>query len=315
MLYPFKFKPILKHRIWGGSKLQTQLGKDIANGEKIGESWELSAIAGDESVVVNGNLKDKTINELIEKFGEKLLGHKVFEQFGRKFPLLFKFMYAEDNLSIQVHPNDEVAFANHGCSGKIEMWYIIDAEPNAKLYLGFNEKINAETCADCVKNATLEQKLQEYEVKAGDAFFIPAGMIHALGKGILLAEIQQSSDITYRLYDYDRRDARGKARELHVEQALKTIDFDNDFSPKIDIKGEELFSCDYFNVNKFSFSERLERNYSELGSFVVLMCTNGKAKIGDLEIEKGETVLIPAIIKKIVLQADCETEILETWVG
>ncbi|MDR1678982.1 MAG: class I mannose-6-phosphate isomerase [Prevotellaceae bacterium] len=314
MLYPLKFQPIFKSRIWGGTKLHTQLGKAVPKGETIGESWELSALAGNESVVANGTLAGKTINELMDIYKSELLGKQVFKRFEGKFPLLFKFIDAADNLSIQVHPNDEIAETKHNSSGKTEMWYIIDAEPEAKLYLGFTERISSEYCADLVKNAALEQKLQEYKVKAGDAFFIPAGLVHALGKGILLAEIQQSSDITYRLYDYNRRDSQGNFRELNVTDALDAIDFENNFSPKINIKGEALLCSNYFNVNKLSFLGEITRDYSDLDSFVVLMCVNGKVEIGDLKIAKGETMLIPAILANITLKAKKKTEILEVWV-
>ncbi len=314
MLYPLKFQPILKPRIWGGTKLQSQFGKTTPTNEPIGESWELSAVAGDVSVVANGALAGETLTNLLKMHREDLVGKKVFSKYKFEFPLLFKFLDANEKLSIQVHPNDEVAFEKHGCSGKTEMWYIIDTEPEAKIYLGFNEKMTVENCINCIKNATLEEKLQEYSVKAGDVFSIPAGTVHALGKGILLAEIQQSSDITYRLYDYNRRDKNGNLRELHLEQALQVVDFDANFSSRIIPAGEELLRNDYFNVNKISFESEITRDYSALDSFVVLMCTKGKGEIGGLDIAMGETVLVPAVMKNVSLQADCQTEILEIWV-
>ncbi|MBP5742670.1 MAG: class I mannose-6-phosphate isomerase, partial [Paludibacteraceae bacterium] len=226
MLYPLKFKPILKNRIWGGSKLGTLMNKAVKNDENIGESWELSGLEGNESVVENGYLAGNTINELVEVYLDELVGQKVYDTFGQSFPLLFKFIDANDKLSVQVHPDDDMAQELYGTNGKTEMWYIIDAEKDAELYIGFDGKVDAKQCEEHIKNGTLADVLTVHKVKKGDAYFIPAGTVHAIGKGIILAEIQQSSDITYRLFDYDRKDKDGNKRELHLENALNALHYE-----------------------------------------------------------------------------------------
>lgn len=315
MLYPLKFTPIFKERVWGGYKLCSILNKSINLNGKVGESWELSALDGDESVVVNGHLAGNTIRELIEIYMDELVGQKVFNQYAFEFPLLFKFLDADDDLSIQVHPSNEIALEKYNCLGKTEMWYIVDAEPEAKIYLGFKHEIDATICSELVREANLEQALQEYEVKPGDAFLVPAGTVHAIGKGILLAEIQQSSDITYRLYDYNRKDAKGNLRELHVEEALQALSFDYNFSPVLKLKGEKLLENEIFNVNKISFSGKIIRNYSDLDSFVVLMCVEGAASLEwnteSIELKKGELVFLPAEIEQVELYSMNMVGILE----
>ncbi len=323
MLYPLKFQPIFKHRIWGGNKLQTQLNKNIPAGEIIGESWELSAIPGDESVVINGDLAGDTLTDLLEVYMDDLVGEEVFAEHEFEFPLLFKFIDANDKLSIQVHPSDELAFERHDCLGKTEIWYVVNAEPDAELIIGFNQNIDKETYLQHLEAGTLETILRKVKVQAGDVYFIPAGLVHAIGKGILIAEIQQSSDITYRLYDYNRVDKDGNSRELHTEQAFDAIDFDSNTISKVNYPNEKnklvpIKHSEHFNVGKLVFNKTIEKDYSELDSFVVYMCISGEFEIvypeGKELVRKGETVLIPAMFKTITLYTEKNTEILEIWI-
>ncbi|MDR3704741.1 MAG: mannose-6-phosphate isomerase [Paludibacteraceae bacterium] len=321
MLYPLKFQPILKQRIWGGNKLKTIYNKTSEFDGNLGESWELSGIAGDESVVVNGELAGNTINELLEVYLDDLVGSKVFEKYQFTFPLLFKLIDANDKLSIQVHPNDEVAMEKHGCLGKTEMWYVIDAEDGAELTVGFSQPVDKDIYLQHFQRGTLESILKKEKVHAGDVFFIPAGLVHAIGKGVLLAEIQQSSDITYRIYDYNRVDAKGESRELHSERALEVINFDNTINAKVDYQNRInepvlLVACDYFNVNKISFDKTIIRDHSDFDSFVVYMCVSGSFEIdcqdGSIEkMMKGETILVPAEIGEIQLVAKSLVDVLE----
>ena len=322
MLYPLKFSPILKNKIWGGTKLQKLFSKP-ANSKNLGESWELSGVEGDESVVFNGVLAGKSIAELIETYKGGLAGEKVFEKFGRTFPLLFKFIDANDDLSIQVHPNDETAMKRHNSFGKTEMWYVLDAEENAELIIGFGKKTSKEEYSDAVKQGKAEDLLQKVPVKQGDVFFIPAGLVHSIGKGVVLAEIQQTSDITYRIYDYNRTDENGKKRDLHIEQALNVINFDVSPNPKIPYNSVlnevvSLVECNYFTSNIIRFNREIIRSYTELDSFVVYMCIAGKFEIDTgsekIIVEKGETVLIPAIIDEVKLIPSEESALLEVYV-
>ena len=224
MLYPMTFKPILKKIIWGGSDICPFKGITPVQ-EGIGESWELSHVEGNYSVVDNGALEGKTLDELIRTYGKQLLGEKVVEQFGSIFPLLIKFIDARDNLSIQVHPDDELAKKRHNSFGKTEMWYVINAAKGAGLYSGFSKQINVDEYVKRVEDNTIMDVLQRYEVNPGDVFFLPAGRVHAIGAGCFIAEIQQTSNITYRIYDYDRKGPDGKGRELHTELAKDAIDY------------------------------------------------------------------------------------------
>ena len=224
-LYPLTFDPIFKERIWGGEKLQTELHKPIHQ-PLIGESWEVSTVKGDVSVISNGTLKGTSLQALIEQAPEALLGSAVYKRFGTDFPLLIKFIDAAQDLSIQVHPDDALAKARHNSFGKTEMWYIMEADPNASIIIGFNRNVSKEEYQSHLENKTLSQLLNYEKVSHGDMFFIPAGKIHAIGAGVLLAEIQQTSDITYRVYDFDRKDKHGNYRELHTELALDAIDFE-----------------------------------------------------------------------------------------
>ena len=226
MLYPLKFKPIYKERIWGGRKIETVFGKKLPETEKIGESWELSGVDGDISVVANGKLKGNNLQELIEIYMGDLVGDRVFEKYGEEFPLLIKLIDADDNLSIQVHPDDKLAAERHHSFGKTEMWYVVGHEPDARLYLGFNQPVDKEKYLEYLEAGKLAELLNAYKVEDGDSYFIPAGTIHAIGKGLLIAEIQQTSDITYRVFDWNRVDPKtGKGRELHTALALDAIEY------------------------------------------------------------------------------------------
>lgn len=312
-LYPLKFKPILKEKIWGGNKLATVLNKPQGNLQNIGESWELSGFGEDVSVVSNGFLQDNTIEELIEVYMGDLVGDAVFSKFGTTFPLLFKFIEASDNLSIQVHPNDDIANKRHNSWGKTEMWYVLEAEPDAKLVAGFNCPMDRQKYLDHFNNGTLRDIVKWEQAKPGDVFFIPAGRIHSIGPNILLAEVQQSSDITYRIYDWDRVDANGNSRELHTDWAVDAIDysFSKEYRTPYVInknKSIKVVENQYFTTNILDFDKEIEIDYGRLDSFVVYMAVEGKTLIcapgldEPVEIAKGETVLIPAEMKEIELK-------------
>lgn len=313
----------MKDKIWGGTKLQTLFGK-TTNSKSLGEAWELSGVDGELSVVSNGFLAGNNIAELIEVYMGDLVGDKVFENFGLTFPLLFKFIDANDDLSIQVHPNDEVAMERHNSFGKTEMWYVVDADENAELIIGFAKNTTKEEYADAVENGKAEKLLQKISVKRGDVFFIPAGLVHTIGKGVVLAEIQQTSDITYRIYDYKRTDENGKERDLHIDQALDVINFEVSENPKIPYNPTlnetvNLVECDYFTTNIIRFDKEIIRSYAVLDSFVIYMCIDGKFEISvqgeKTTVEKGETVLIPAIIEEVKLIPAEESVILEVYIS
>ncbi|HKJ06317.1 MAG TPA: type I phosphomannose isomerase catalytic subunit, partial [Flavobacteriaceae bacterium] len=281
-LYPLKFNPIFKKRIWGGNKLKTDLNKNFTQ-NNIGESWEISDIEGDESVVANGCYKSQTLKQLIEKFKGKLVGDTVYEQFGNNFPLLIKFIDAHKPLSVQVHPNDNYAKINHNSLGKNELWYIINAEENAKITIGFKEVLNENVFHTKLKNNTVMETLNIEEANSGDVFYIPTGRVHAIGAGVLLAEIQQTSDITYRVYDYNRiNEETGKKRELHINKALDVINYNDVNNFKTPYKIEEnatskLVHSPYFKTNILHVTKYVHRNLSKIDSFKIYMCVEGKA--------------------------------------
>lgn len=323
MLYPLKFEPILKDKIWGGTRLNRLYGKASAS-NNLGESWELSGVENDESVVANGVLAGNTLTELIEIYMEELVGDKIFAEFGLTFPLLFKLIDANDNLSIQVHPNDDVAAERHNSYGKTEMWYVLDAKEGSELIIGFSKDCTQEEYLEALENENVEELLHKVPVKKGDVFFIPAGLVHAIGKDVLIAEIQQTSDLTYRIYDYNRTDDKGNERELHTQQALDVIQFSASKDPYVHystVKNEvvELVSCNYFTTNLLKFDKVVGRNYAALDSFVVYMCLEGsfELKFGNevVSVTKGETILIPANIDEVMLVPQLEASILEVYVG
>lgn len=322
MLYPLKFSPILKDKIWGGTKLKTLFNKP-ATSDHLGESWELSGYEGDESVVTNGFLAGNNLAELLEVYMGDLVGDRVFERYGHTFPLLFKLIDANDNLSIQVHPNDETARARHDSLGKTEMWYVVDADPGAELIIGFAHDSSKEEYSQAVERGEVERLLQHVPVQRGDVFFIPAGLVHAIGRGVVVAEIQESSDITYRIYDYKRKDADGHERELHVAQALDVIDFAASPRPKTPYEPRlnepvELVSCDYFTTNSLHFDREVVRDYAPIDSFVAYMCLEGAFDIvceGEkTPVQRGETVLVPAAINEVKLVPSQPSTLLEVYV-
>lgn len=323
MLYPLKFSPILKDKIWGGTKLKSLFNKP-AETDKLGESWELSGYEGDESVVTNGFLAGNNLTELIEIYMGELIGDTIFDEFGLSFPLLFKLIDANDNLSIQVHPNDEVAAKRHNSFGKTEMWYVVDADPGSELIIGFTDECSRETYLKAMAEDRVEDLLHKVPVTKGDVFFIPAGRVHAIGKGVVVAEIQQSSDITYRIYDYKRKDDNGNERELHTEEALDVIDFEASKQPKTVYtpllnETTPLITCDYFTTNLLRFNTQIDRQYAKIDSFVAYMCLEGNFTIeiegNKTEVSKGDTVLIPASIDDLTLLTNREVTLLEVYVA
>ena len=324
MLYPFTFKPILKKVIWGGSDICPFKGiTPVENG--VGESWELSHVEGNYSVVANGELEGQSLDDLIRQFGPQLLGQKVVDRFGTTFPLLIKFIDARDNLSIQVHPNDELAKARHNSFGKTEMWYVIKATKDACLYSGFSKQIDAEEYVQRVKDNTFMDVLQRYHVNEGDVFFLPAGRVHAIGAGCFIAEIQQTSNITYRIYDYNRKDANGNTRELHTELAKDAIDYTWYPDYRTHYKAHtnatiELANCKYFTTNLMDVDAMMSRDFSELDSFVVYICMEGKASVSDdkgnqIFVHQGQTILMPADTKGVTISPAPKAKFMETYIG
>lgn len=322
-LYPLKFDPILKNKIWGGSKLK-EIYNRKTDSDKLGESWELSGYKGDESVVVNGFLSGNNLAELVEVYMGDLVGDKIYDKFGTSFPLLFKLIDADDYLSIQVHPNDEVALERHNSFGKTEMWYVVDAIPNGELIIGFKEDCTKEKYVQAVNDGKVEDLLQSVPAKKGDVFFIPAGLVHAIGKGVIVAEIQETSDITYRIYDYKRTDENGKERELHTEQALDVINFSASKKPKTDYtlqpnEATTLVDCEFFTTNIIEFDQSIARNYLKTDSFVAYMCLEGSFDINyngeKTTVIKGDTILIPACIDELELLPQPKAKILEVYIS
>lgn len=324
MLYPLKFIPILKSTIWGGNKLEYKNEGATPISAPIGESWEISGVQENISVVSEGPLAENTLEELIEVYMGDLVGDKVYEKFGMEFPLLIKYIDAQDHLSIQVHPNDATAKERHKAYGKTEMWYLVDADPGAELIMGFKNNTTQEAYLKSLTDLTLPQLLNTEQVKKGDCFFIPAGTIHAIRKGCFIAEIQQTSDITYRIYDYDRRDKNGNPRELHTELATDVINYEAQKELAIHYHHhlnhtEELVDCNYFTTNYLKFDKEIEKDYFELDSFVIYMCLEGSFHLvynvdKVVQIHKGETILIPACLKTIFLLPEKETELLEIYI-
>ncbi len=322
-LYPLKFRPILKDKIWGGTKLDEVLHKTEASAQ-CGESWEISTLEGNISVVDGGFLDGNNLLELVEIYMGDLVGDRVYDTFGLEFPLLIKFIDANEWLSIQVHPDDATAAARHQSFGKTEMWYIIDAEKDAALITGFNRTVDKATYLEYFNSGRLKDILNVENVKAGDCFFIPAGRIHTIGAGILLAEIQQTSDVTYRIFDWNRTDDQGNARELHTSQALDVIDFNHYDDYRTEYKAVlnktvNLVDCNYFTTNIIRLSEPVEKDYNLIDSFLIYMCPRGKVNIlyaenQSVSLCQGETVLIPAQLKNLVIEPLEESELLEIYI-
>ena len=317
----FKFEPLLKQTIWGGDKIVTfkHLESDL---DSVGESWEISGVPGDESVVANGEYKGKTLNEVLAEMKDKLVGADNYKRFGDRFPLLIKFIDARQDLSIQVHPDDETAHRQGKPMGKTEMWYVMDSDENASLKVGLKKKITPEEYAQMVEDDTICDALGNYKVKSGDCFFIPAGRIHAICSGSFIAEIQQTSDVTYRIYDYKRKDKNGNNRQLHTKEAAEAIDYtvlDNYRTEYTPVKNEAtpLVSCPLFTTAVYDLTEPMTLDYSELDSFVILIALKGEGTIltssGEtFSFREGESVLLPATTDMVKVEGTIK--FLETFV-
>lgn len=317
MLYPLKFKAIFKNKVWGGNKIK-EIKKDETIADNCGESWEISGVQEDISVITNGFLKGNTLEEAIEIYMSDLVGEKVFDKFGIEFPILLKIIEAKENLSVQVHPNNEIAQERHNAWGKSELWYILESENNSKLVSGFNKKTNRLEFKNKVNDGTLESTLYEPIVKAGEAYYIPSGRIHSLGKGNTILEIQQTSDVTYRIFDYGRTD-----RELHIDLAEDVIDFEEiekaniDFDRKPD-KSNTIIKNEFFTVNFLPVMNNLTKDYFKIDSFVIYHCLNGEIIINygneNEVIKSGESILIPAELKSLTIVPKTYSEIIEIYI-
>lgn len=323
-LYPLKFESVLKEKVWGGSALATRYNKKSTGSNHIGESWELSAITDDLSVISNGFLAGNNIEELIEVYMGDITGDQIYEKFGNEFPLLIKFIEAQEDLSIQVHPDNELAKKRHKAYGKTEMWYILDCKKNSKIYSGFKTGVTRDNYEEALKNNTIEDILNVETPEPGNTFFTPAGRVHAIGAGIVLVEIQQTSDITYRIFDWNRKGSGKEKRELHTDLALDAIDFNQNGSNKLNKlpvlnNSLNLVNCEFFNTNLLYFNKPIDKEYYFIDSFVVYICIDGEFQIcwdGNTEnVVKGETVLLPAMIKEVTLKPSNEARLLEVYIN
>lgn len=310
-MYPLKFEPLLKSMVWGGDKIMLYKGIE-STVKNVGESWEISAVSGNESVVANGEFVGRNIVELIKEYKADLLGEKVYADSGDTFPILVKFIDARDDLSIQVHPDDELAAARHnGSKGKTEMWYVVKADKDAHLMSGMSRQITPEEYVLRIEDNTITDVLSDYKVKEGDVFFLPAGRVHSIGRGCFIAEIQQTSDITYRIYDFGRLGLDGKPRELHVEQSKDAVDYSvledykTSYTPALN-KPVSLVECNYFKTHLLDLTETVEVPVKVNDSFMIVLCLEGAGTLTDsngysLNLKQGETVLVPASIECISL--------------
>ncbi|MDR3339993.1 MAG: class I mannose-6-phosphate isomerase [Candidatus Symbiothrix sp.] len=324
MLYPLKFEPILKEIIWGGDEICRFKGLTPTR-TGIGESWEISHVKDNVSIVSDGELKGKSLEELIAIYGADLLGKKVIDRFGTTFPLLIKFIDARDSLSIQVHPDDALARKRHNSFGKTEMWYIIDSAKDAFLYSGFAESITPEQYVQSLEDDTFTNYLQRHAIEPGDVFFLPAGRVHAIGAGCFIAEIQQTSNITYRIYDYNRKDAQGNPRELHTGLAKDAIDYKVysdyklNYTPGPENKPQPLIHCPYFTTELIAGKETAELIQPGTDSFSIYICLSGEAELTDendcsVAIRQGETVLAPAQLQSVRLRFKTDCKLLKTYI-
>lgn len=322
-LYPIRFRPVLKETLWGGSALKERFRKKAAAGARIGESWEITGMPGASSVVANGFLRDNSLEEIAEVYMDELLGESVYEKYGIEFPLLIKLIDANDKLSIQVHPDDRIAAERHHAWGKTEMWYVLDAKPGAVIYTGFRKRITKEEYLDHLATGKVGELINVTPVSSGDVFFIPAGMVHAIGAGVMLAEIQQTSDVTYRIYDWDRVDASGNPREMHTALALDAINFNIDSNnlirkePVLN-KTVLLAESQYFRTSLIMFDSPIIKDYSLTDSFVIYICTSSMVVIECLghreEISAGETLLIPASADSVTIIPRGTATLIEVFV-
>jgi mannose-6-phosphate isomerase len=323
-LYPLKFTPLFQDRVWGGQKIRTHMGLDFTPLPKCAEAWVLSGVEGSETVVENGFLAGNELNELVEVYMDDLVGEKVFEKHGETFPLLIKFIDARQWLSVQVHPDDELARHRGMPCGKTEMWYVLDADPGSQIISGFNKRINQKVYLEHLEKKTLPEILNYVNVESGDIVYMPAGRVHSLGPGILLAEIQQTSDATYRIYDWDRLDDSGNPREMHLEQALEAINYEVPEEAKNNIKSSvnetvNLLECPYFTTNLIELAQPLRKDYEELDSFVVYICLKGgmalRPDIGEgIYLKQGDVVLIPAIVNLTEVFPEGTVKFLEVFI-
>ncbi|SFD30308.1 type I phosphomannose isomerase catalytic subunit [Spirosoma endophyticum] len=325
MLYPLTFETIFKDKIWGGQKIKTILEKEFSPLPNCGETWEVSDVEGNVSVVKEGSLQGKSLHELVEQYKGKLVGQHVYEKYGNRFPLLIKFIDANDDLSIQVHPDDELAKKRQNGFGKTEMWYIMQADEGAKLNSGFNREVTKDEYVKAVADNTIQDILNIEPASPGDVFFLPAGRVHYIGKGLLLAEIQQTSDTTYRIYDFDRVDATtGQKRELHTDLAVDAINYHHydQYKTQYDRKLNESVNAvtsDYFVTNVLTANQEIEHDYTHIDSFVILICVAGALTIEaeggySVSLKMGQCTLVPASINTVTFVPDGDMTLLETYV-
>lgn len=317
----FRFTDIFKETLWGGHRILPFKGLE-ADGRLIGESWELSGIPGNESVVAGGAYGGLTLTQLAERGGSTLLGEENFKRFGTRFPLLVKFIDAAQPLSVQVHPDDELAQRRHGCPGKTEMWYVVDGAPGAYLLDGFSRQVTADEYAARVADQTLPEVLRRYDVRPGDVYYLPAGRVHSIGTGCFICEIQQSSDVTYRIYDFGRVDSEGRPRQLHVEEAKEAIDYTvTEPETRREIEANvpaELVRSPFFTTSAYRLTEPMTCDYADLDSFVILICTKGACRVScgeeEVKLTAGHTLLVSAEAENVTLAPEGETTILESYV-
>jgi mannose-6-phosphate isomerase len=322
-LYPFKLKPLFKEKIWGGQKIRQVLNMDFGLLANCGEAWLVSGVEGDPTVVSNGYLASNNLNELVEVFMGDLVGDKVYESFGDQFPILVKVIDSNDWLSIQVHPDDALAEKRGLGYGKTEMWYVMQADEDAELICGFNQEVDEIVYLSYLENNKLKAIMNYEKVAKGDVLFIPAGRVHALGPGTLIAEIQQTSDTTYRIYDWDRKDPQGNTRELHTDEALEAIDYTYHQNCKTPYHlpengTEPIIESPFFTTNIIRFNQTIEKDYSEIDSFVLLFCVEGRMQLQwedqQYELVAGEVLLLPNLIASVVLNTNEKAVVLEVYI-
>ena len=323
-MYPLKFEPILKSTIWGGTKIISLKHLDSRQ-QHVGESWEISEVDGSISIVSNGKDKGKSLSQMMQEYQHLLVGKDNYARFNGKFPLLIKFIDACKDLSIQVHPNDKLAMQRHHSMGKTEMWYVMDNNHGkAHLSLGLKKPITPQEYNDIINKNNICEYLANYRINPGDVFFIPSGRIHSIGTGCFIAEIQQTSDITYRIYDFGRKNEEGNPRELHTEWAKNAIDYNvskdyqTHYIPKRN-ESVELISCPYFTTSLYDLNEDMYIDYSDLDSFVIYICVEGSCTIVDnlenkISLDAGETILLPATTDSIYILPENKVKLLEAFV-
>lgn len=320
----YKFEPILKSMLWGGKRIIPYKNLNVKM-KTVGESWEISGVKGYESVVVSGSDAGMILSALIARDKGTILGENNYKRFGKEFPLLVKFIDAQQDLSIQVHPNDRLAWDRHQSKGKTEMWYVIDADPTSRLRLGFAKQVTPEEYERSIEENTITDLLQEYDIHKGDVFFLPPGHIHSIGAGSFVIEIQQTSDITYRIYDFNRCDDNGKPRELHTELSKGAIDYTviPDYRIYYDAKPDtctQLVSCRHFTTSLLRLTKKHEMNIEALDSFIVLICVSGNGTVTDdngdsMTMRQGESLLVPASAKELVIAPENGMELLAAWIA